>query len=326
MAPRHNPLVAQFGSPAPIPPLPSGTSGSYVVIRARVRRETPGRIELDGATGSGLNAQGRLTCAATGVTRWEREPACVRAQAKLAHRPGTPPPVVVDLTHPDQISLVGEDLTIQVNLDPFHIAFVGADGQTLLTQEARPVDVTERIAAPGFGISCKDSRVVATHDTFVCAPDEHFYRFGEKFTNFDKRGQWLEMWNYDAYGVNSERSYKNVPFFVSSRGYGLFVDSGAPVRFDMAATHHSVFSVINPDAGLDYYVLPCAAPLEVIRRYADLVGHPTLPPKWAFGLWVSSGFKADNAEATVGRARDLPQPHIPPDFLPLHLYLHNFPL
>jgi len=217
MAPRHNPLVAKFGFRAPIPPLPGGTSGPDVVACARLRRETPGGIELDGVTASGLTARIRLTFVASGVARVELEAPSVRAHVKLAHRPATPPPVAVDLTHPDRISLVGEDLTIQVNLDPFHIAFVGADGHTLLTQEARPVDVTERIAAPGFGISCKDSRMVATHDTFVCAPDEHFYGFGEKFTNFDKRGQWLEMWNYDAYGVNSERSYKNVPF-LSARG------------------------------------------------------------------------------------------------------------
>src|SRR6266568_3786564 len=149
MAPLHNPLVAKFGFRAPIPPLPGGTSGPDVVARARVRRETPGGIELDGVTASGFNARIRLTFVAYGVARVELEAPPVRAHMKLAHRPDTPPPVALDLTHPDQISLMGEDLSIQVSLDPFHIAFVGADGKTLLTQEARPVDVTERIAAPG---------------------------------------------------------------------------------------------------------------------------------------------------------------------------------
>ena len=177
-----------------------------------------------------------------------------------------------------------------------------------------------RIAAPPFGISSCDGRVVATHDTFVCEPDEHFYGFGEKFTTFDKRGQWLEMWNYDAHGVNSERAYKNVPFFVSSRGYGMLVDSTTPVRFDVAASNHATYSVIAPEDALEYYVIAGTEPLGIIRRYSDLVGHPSLPPKWAFGLWVSSGFQADSAEATVERARELRQRQIPSDVLHLDCY------
>jgi alpha-D-xyloside xylohydrolase len=107
-----------------------------------------------------------------------------------------------------------------------------------------------------------DTRVVASHDTFACEPDEHFYGFGEKFTNFDKRGQWLEMWNYNAHRVNSEPAYKNVPFFVSSRNYGLFVDSVTPIRFDMAAAHLATFSVVVPDVALDYYVIAGANPVR----------------------------------------------------------------
>jgi alpha-D-xyloside xylohydrolase len=69
------------------------------------------------------------------------------------------------------------------------------------------------------------------HDTFTTEPDEHFYGFGEKFSGLDKRGQQLEMWNYDSYGAHTERAYKNVPFFMSSRGYAVFVDSVTHVNF-----------------------------------------------------------------------------------------------
>jgi alpha-D-xyloside xylohydrolase len=132
------------------------------------------------------------------------------------------------------------------------------------------------------------------------------------------------MWNYDAHGVNSERAYKNVPFFVSSRSYGVFVDSVTPIRFDMAATNHATFSLVVPDAALDYYVIAGADPLEVIRRYSELVGKPILPPKWAFGLWVSSGFKADSADATVARARELREYEIPSSVLHLDCYWQKF--
>ena len=140
----------------------------------------------------------------------------------------------------------------------------------------------------------------AFHDSFVCEPDEHFYGFGEKFTEFDKRGQRIEMWNCDAYGVHNERAYKNVPFFVSSRGYGVFVDSVRPVNFDMGQSNHAAFSLIVPDSALDYYVIAGPTPKTVIERYAGLVSRPMTPPKWAFGLWMSSGFKDDSAAAGPG--------------------------
>jgi alpha-D-xyloside xylohydrolase len=320
-----NPLVAEFRFPAQIPSLPSHTEGSDPVARATYAKQLPGGLQLDGLTEGGTRVRIGLTLVAPGVARVELEPESrlsdgTPARASLARRPARQPSATVEQATPGQVRVTSEDLSIRATLDPFQITFVGANGRTLLAQDPKPVDVTDRRAAPGFGLSTTSGQVVATHDTFVCQPDEHFYGFGEKFTNFDKRGQWLEMWNYDAHGVNTERAYKNVPFFVSSRGYGLFVDSAAPIRFDMAATHHASFSVINPDARLDYYVIGGADPMEVIRRYAELVGRPILPPKWAFGLWVSSGFKADSAEATLARARELREQHIPAQVLHLDCY------
>jgi alpha-glucosidase (family GH31 glycosyl hydrolase) len=64
----------------------------------------------------------------------------------------------------------------------------------------------------------------------------------------------------------------------------------------------------------------------VIRRYSDLVGKPVLPPKWAFGLGVSSGFEADSAEATVARARELREHShsIPASVLHLNCFWQKF--
>lgn len=88
------------------------------------------------------------------------------------------------------------------------------------------------------------------------------------------------MWHYDAYGAHSERAYKNIAFFVSTRGYGIFVDSTAFINFDMAASNHSTFSLVVPDSALDYYVIMAPEVKTVITRYASLVSFPILPPKW----------------------------------------------
>jgi alpha-D-xyloside xylohydrolase len=132
------------------------------------------------------------------------------------------------------------------------------------------------------------------------------------------------MWNYDTYGAHTERAYKNVPFFVSSRGYGIFVDSITRVNFDMAASNNATFSIVVPDTALDYYVIVGSDPKTIITRYAELVGMPILPPKWAFGLWMSSGFQRDSQEEVLRRARSIREHGVPCDVLHLDCYWQRF--
>jgi alpha-D-xyloside xylohydrolase len=326
MAPLHNPLLEGIRFPAVAPPLPLASSGPDQVVRAALRGEAPaGELCLDGVTAGGIEVAIALTAIAPGTIRVRLTPrAAVQPRVALARAHVAASDALMEQSSSGCIRFGTHDLTARVELDPFRLSFLDRHGRILLAQDSGPTDVTGRIAAPPFGISCNSGGIVACHDTFVCEPDEHFYGFGEKFTNLDKRGQWLEMWNYDAHGVNSERAYKNVPFFISSRGYGIFVDSVTPIRFDMAASNHATFSVIVPEDRLDYYVIAGADPLENIRRYSDLVGRPSLPPKWAFGLWVSSGFKADSAEATFLRARELRLRNIPADVVHLDCFWQRF--
>jgi len=161
---------------------------------------------------------------------------------------------------------------------------------------------------------------VAFHETFTAEPDEHFYGFGEKFTDFDKRGQRLEIWAHNTYGVHTERAYKNTPFFISTRGYGIFVDTITCSRFDMAASNHAVFTVVVPNTALDYYVIAGPDPKTIITRYASLVSFPILPPKWAFGLWLSSSFQPDSTEKALERAHQAREHDIPCEVMHLDCY------
>lgn len=323
-----NPLVPYVRFPAEMPPLPirrpDDPGEPTYVVRAAISREGAAGVILTGQTQTGEAVRIAVSMVAPGVARILLEtgdPAPGRVT--LAHLPETPPPVTV-ARQPGGVTLTGADLRVEIALDPFHIAFYGADGRALLSQEYNDRDVTDRLTGLPFGFSVVDGRRVAFHDTFTAEPDEHFYGFGEKFTEFDKRGQRLAMWNYDAFGVHSERAYKNVPFFLSTRRYGMFVDSVTPIRFDMAASSHSVFSVIVPDAALDYYVISGPDLKTIITRYAGLVSLPILPPKWAFGLWMSSGFKADSADDVLRRARELRAREVPCDVLHLDCYWQRF--
>jgi alpha-D-xyloside xylohydrolase len=219
-----------------------------------------------------------------------------------------------------RLLLSSASVRVEVELAPFRIAFKAPDGCTLLRQDYADTDVIGRLASLPFGFSIVGGRRAAFHDSFTAEPDEHFFGFGEKFTDFDKRGQRLEMWNRDALGVDSELAYKNVPFFVSSRGYGVFVDSLTCVNFDMASSRNGVFGFVVPDTVLDYYFIAGPDPKDIVSRYATLVGRPIIPPKWALGFWISSGFLPDSQAAVLARARMIREQAIPCDVLHLDCY------
>jgi alpha-D-xyloside xylohydrolase len=127
---------------------------------------------------------------------------------------------------------------------------------------------------------------------------ECVYGLGERFTNFVKNGQTIEMWNEDA-GTISQHSYKNIPFYMTNRGYGVFVNHPEAVSFEIASENveRAQFSV--PGEYLDYFLIYGPSPKEVLTRYTALTGRPALPPAWSFGLWLTTSFTTDYDEKTV---------------------------
>ncbi|MBR4626148.1 MAG: alpha-xylosidase [Ruminococcus sp.] len=130
------------------------------------------------------------------------------------------------------------------------------------------------------------------------SPGEYIYGFGEKFTPFVKNGQTSDIWNSDG-GTCTPQSYKSVPFFVSSRNYGIFVDNTGFVSFDTASENVSRTAFTVQGESLVYYVFGGSSIAEVISRYTDLTGKPALPPAYSFGLWLSTSFTTDYSEKTV---------------------------
>ncbi|PWU70028.1 alpha-xylosidase [Gracilibacillus dipsosauri] len=132
---------------------------------------------------------------------------------------------------------------------------------------------------------------------------EHLYGLGERFTPFVKNGQSVDIWNKDG-GTSSEQSYKNIPFYLSSKGYGIFVNHPEEVNFELGSetVSRSQFSVEGEY--LDYYFINGPTPKEVVSRYTELTGKPALPPAWSFGLWLSTSFTTDYNEETVNHFVD----------------------
>lgn len=127
---------------------------------------------------------------------------------------------------------------------------------------------------------------------------EYFYGFGEKFTPFVKNGQNVQIWNSDG-GTCSDQSYKSIPFYVSSEGYGVFVNSPDNVSFEVCSDTVSKVSFTVPGETLEYFVIGGENIEEVLQNYTDLTGKPALPPAFTFGLWLTTSFTTDYSEETV---------------------------
>lgn len=127
---------------------------------------------------------------------------------------------------------------------------------------------------------------------------EKIYGLGERFTNFVKNGQSVDIWNADG-GTDTEQSYKNVPFYMSNKGYGLFVDSPDKVSFEIGSERVSRVQFSVPGEEMTYSVIGGEDFKAVLNTYTDLTGKPPLVPDWSFGLWLSTSFTTEYDEKTV---------------------------
>ena len=127
---------------------------------------------------------------------------------------------------------------------------------------------------------------------------ELIYGLGERFTAFTKNGQSVAIWNEDG-GTSTYQSYKNIPFYISNKGYGFFVNHPEKVEFEIG-TEQVTKTAFSVEGGyLDYYLFNGPSMKEVLERYTDLTGKPSLPAPWTFGLWLSTSFTTNYDEETV---------------------------
>ena len=128
--------------------------------------------------------------------------------------------------------------------------------------------------------------------------DEYVYGFGERFTNFTKNGQSVDVWNSDG-GTSSEQAYKNLPFYITNKGYGVLVDNEGDVSYEVGSEKVEFVQFSVESERLDYYFINGGSPKGTLEKYTDLVGKPALPPAWSFGLWLSTSFTTNYDEKTV---------------------------
>lgn len=127
---------------------------------------------------------------------------------------------------------------------------------------------------------------------------ELLYGTGEHFTPFVKNGQTVEIYNEDG-GTSTDQAYKNIPFYISNKGYGVLVNHPERVSFEFGTENVTKASFCVEGGSLDYFFFNGPTMKDVLTRYTDLSGKPTLPAPWTFGLWLSTSFTTNYDEETV---------------------------
>lgn len=135
-------------------------------------------------------------------------------------------------------------------------------------------------------------------DSLMLDVGEYVYGLGERFTPYIKNGQIVDMWNEDG-GTASELAYKNIPFFMTNRGYGVFVEDTSDVSFEIASEKVERVQFSCEGETLVYDIIYGETPKGTLELYTALTGRPPLLPAWSFGLWLSTSFTTDYDEKTT---------------------------
>ncbi|MEU5820350.1 alpha-xylosidase [Streptomyces sp. NPDC047803] len=184
--------------------------------------------------------------------------------------------------------LTSGPLTLRMDGEgPWGISFLDADGHRLTGVDTK---------GTAFATTPDGAHHMVTQ--LALAVGENIYGLGERFTPYVKNGQSVDIWQADG-GTSSELAYKNIPFYISSRGYGVFVNHPGRVSFEVGSESVGQVQFSVEDQSLEFYIVAGPTPKEVLARYTALTGRPALPPAWSFGLWLTTSFCTSYDEATV---------------------------
>ena len=150
--------------------------------------------------------------------------------------------------------------------------------------------------------------------SFELQADEHFFGLGEKYGSLDKRGYRIVNWQSDTTGNCWDRSYKNIPFFLSSQGYGMFIHDSHRIEYELGSESYTSYSFAVENEQLEYYFFNGPSFKKLLNLYTRLTGRAPVPPKWSFGLWMSRCFY-ENLEQVKNVADGMRSRGIPCDVI-----------
>lgn len=176
-------------------------------------------------------------------------------------------------------------------------------GEIVITDPTGKKVLLHQVSADLSGIP---SRV-----TFRAVDDENWTGFGDQ----SRERIYHRGYIADCH-VRNVQSYIPVPFFMSTRGAAVLVNTSYRITFDMCKSDPRDYFWSDESGTVDYYVMIGSGFRDLIDLYTDLTGKPQLPPEWSFGLWYICRTQANDYEA-VNDALNFRREEIPCDVLGL---------
>lgn len=192
--------------------------------------------------------------------------------------------------------------------DPFRLDFLDEDGAVLTSAGNR--SIAHMRLAPGAPVTTEPAGIGGVTETGLAAASaytlaqldlgvgELVYGLGERFGPLVKNGQTVDIWHSDG-GTQTEMSYKSVPFYLTNRGYGVFVNQPEHVSFEVGSENVERVQFSTAGEAIEFFVIAGPTPADILRRYTALTGRAPAVPDWSYGLWLSTSFTTDYDEATV---------------------------
>ena len=210
----------------------------------------------------------------------------VSTSIMLAKEPGKDESWKVTETE-NTIVYAGNYGTVQINKNPWRVVLKDKTGRILSqTVTLRDADSTQVKYTPFSFIKRGSDNARRINPVFTLTADEMIFGCGESATGLNKVGQKVNLFVTDPQGPETDQMYKPIPFFMSNRGYGMFMHTSAPVTCDFGATYIGLNKMFMCDENLDLFVF-FGEPKDILDEYTDLVGKPSMPPLWSFGTWMS---------------------------------------
>ena len=196
----------------------------------------------------------------------------------------------------EKLTVTSGGLTLEIGKKNWYMAY--RRGNEVITRSAAKDLACMKTDWKGDAYDKGDGIETYMRQQLTMGVGELIYGLGERFTAFTKNGQSVAIWNEDG-GTSTYQSYKNIPFYISNKGYGVFVKHPEKVEFEIG-TEQVTKTAFSVEGGyLDYYLFNGPSMKEVLERYTDLTGKPSLPAPWTFGLWLSTSFTTNYDEETV---------------------------
>jgi alpha-D-xyloside xylohydrolase len=182
---------------------------------------------------------------------------------------------------------IGPYGSVTISTSPWRVEIRDAEGKSL-THTIHIKDGAETFmpVLPFSFVRRASDYSTSMSAVFSLSPDEKIFGCGESFSEFNKRGQKVVLWADDANGVQNESIYKPIPFFMSSRGYGVFMHTSSPITCDFGKYYGGVYSLLIGDDEADIFIF-LGEPKDILNEYTNLTGKAAMPPLWSFGFWMS---------------------------------------